>query len=130
MFVVIYSFKIKLEEKAVFFKVWREMTMAIRENCGGLGSRLHQKSDSEYIAYAIEQLKFPIGDYIAPEKYTLEILEKWISDIDSFPKSMEELCGSLTVEQLNWRYRPDGWKIKQVVHHCSDSHINQILYCC
>lgn len=52
MFVVIYSFKIKLEEKAVFFKVWREMTMAIRENCGGLGSRLHQKSDSEYIAYA------------------------------------------------------------------------------
>jgi len=74
----------------------------------------------------IEQLKFPIGDYIAPEKYTLEILEKWISDIDSFPKSMEELCGSLTVEQLNWRYRPDGWKIKQVVHHCSDSHINQL----
>ena len=28
--------------------------------------------------------------------------------------------------ELNYKYRPEGWTIKQVVHHCADSHINSI----
>ena len=28
---------------------------------------------------------------------------------------------------MNWKYRPDGWSIKQVVHHCADSHMNSFI---
>lgn len=52
MFVVIYSFKVKRGKKTEFLEVWKAMTLAIRKNCKGLGSRLHRKSDLEYIAYA------------------------------------------------------------------------------
>ena len=33
----------------------------------------------------------------------------------------------LSVEELNLPYRPDGWTIKQVVHHCADSHMNSLI---
>lgn len=52
MFAVIYTFKIKPNKKESFVKAWSEMTLLIREYEGGLGSRLHQKSDTEFIAYA------------------------------------------------------------------------------
>jgi hypothetical protein len=30
----------------------------------------------------------------------------------------------LTEEQLETPYRQDGWTIRQVIHHCADSHMN------
>lgn len=52
MFAVIYSFKMKPGKKDSFLKAWGDMTLLIREYEGGLGSRLHQNSEHEYIAYA------------------------------------------------------------------------------
>jgi len=52
MYVVIYYFKAKKDKEAEFLELWKAMTLAIRENCKGLGSRLHKESDLEYIAYA------------------------------------------------------------------------------
>jgi DinB superfamily len=31
---------------------------------------------------------------------------------------------NLTPQQLDTPYRPEGWTVRQVVHHVSDSHIN------
>ncbi|HWS60267.1 MAG TPA: putative metal-dependent hydrolase, partial [Flavobacterium sp.] len=31
-----------------------------------------------------------------------------------------------TEEQLNTQYRLEGWTIRQVVHHCADSHMNSL----
>lgn len=75
----------------------------------------------------LEQLKFPIGTYIPPKSYTIEIIAQWILDIESFPAKAEELTNGLSVEQLNWKYRPNGWTVKQVVHHCADSHMNSLI---
>ncbi|NMM47937.1 YfiT family bacillithiol transferase [Marinigracilibium pacificum] len=75
----------------------------------------------------LEQLKYPIGKYSKPESITSSILNSWIDDIESFPDQLHNLVEDLTEEQLNWRYRPGGWTIKQVVHHCADSHINSII---
>ena len=72
-------------------------------------------------------LKFPIGEFKAPEIITSNQIETWISDIEGFPKEIESITKNLSDKELNWIYRPDGWNIKQVVHHCADSHMNSII---
>lgn len=52
MFAVIYAFTVKAGSEATFESAWKEMTLLIRQFEGGLGSRLHRRSDGTYIAYA------------------------------------------------------------------------------
>ena len=40
---------------------------------------------------------------------------------------IKEVTTKLSVEELNLEYRPEGWSIKQVVHHCADSHMNSFI---
>lgn len=75
----------------------------------------------------LEQLKFPIGHFNCPKNISPELISGWINEIELFPARIKILTENLTVEQLNWKYRPDGWSIKQVVHHCSDSHMNSFI---
>ena len=35
---------------------------------------------------------------------------------------MEHLVKNLSDKQLDTSYRPEGWTVRQVVHHLSDSH--------
>jgi hypothetical protein len=72
----------------------------------------------------LEQLKYPIGKFEKPEIITRNILVNWISDISTFPKRLKDEVSLLTDKQLDTHYRPDGWTIRQVVHHCADSHMN------
>lgn len=74
-----------------------------------------------------EALKYPIGKFEKPTNIGQELIAQWIGDIETFPKRLRALVEELSVEELNWKYRPDGWCIKQVVHHCSDSHLNSII---
>jgi len=75
----------------------------------------------------LEKLKFPIGQFQKPESISKNDVETWIATIENFPQRIKTLTENLTVEQLNWIYRPNGWCIKQVVHHCADSHINSYV---
>lgn len=75
----------------------------------------------------IENLRYPVGNFNPPQEYSLEILKVWIEEIESFPNKISELTENLTEAQLNLRYRPNGWTIKQVVHHCADSHMNSFI---
>jgi hypothetical protein len=75
----------------------------------------------------LQNLKYPIGEFNKPDVINESIIKKWIADIENFPQIVETLTKDLTVNQLNWCYRPDGWTIKQLVHHCADSHINSII---
>ena len=75
----------------------------------------------------LEKLKFPIGKWEAPNNYSEELIHAWISDIESTPKSIEALVLALDESQLNWKYRPSGWSIRQVVHHMADSHMNAYI---
>lgn len=72
----------------------------------------------------LEQLKYPIGKANIPKKITLENIEDWITIIEEFPEKLEHLVVNLTEEQLDTSYRESGWTIRQVVHHCYDSHHN------
>ena len=75
----------------------------------------------------IEKLRFPIGKYVPNKNPDQETIRKWIQEIGAFPSSIIELTKDLSIEQLNWKYRPNGWKVKQVVHHCADSHMNAFI---
>lgn len=75
----------------------------------------------------IEQLKFPIGKFEIQEEITSEVLHDWIYTIQGFHNEVSKIVENLTFEELNLKYRPNGWNIKQVVHHCADSHCNAFI---
>jgi hypothetical protein len=72
-------------------------------------------------------LKFPIGKFQKPALLTDEILERFIKDIETFPGRLRKEVSSLNDQQLDTPYRPEGWTLRQVVHHCADSHMNSII---
>ena len=71
----------------------------------------------------LEALKFPVGKHIKPETVSKTDFANWINDIKSFPALLNELLNNYK-DSLEAKYRPDGWNIAQVVHHCADSHMN------
>lgn len=75
----------------------------------------------------LDELKYPVGKFIKPEFITKEIIDSAISDIENFPSLVKTEIQNLTKEYLQLRYRPEGWTITQVVHHCADSHINSYM---
>ena len=75
----------------------------------------------------IENLKYPIGRFEIPKSIDPTSLKLWMEAITEFPKHLESLVLALNLEQLNLQYRPYGWTIKQVVHHCADSHMNAFI---
>ena len=72
-------------------------------------------------------LRFPIGEFKTPTKYTNDLVKKWILDIKAFPNQLRELSQALSPADLNLTYRKGGWSIKQVVHHCADSNMNAYM---
>jgi len=75
----------------------------------------------------LNSLKFPIGEFHKPELINTKLIKEWIEVIALFPNKITALTKGLTSEELNWKYRPEGWTIKQVVHHCADSHMNSLI---
>ncbi|KGO90319.1 YfiT family bacillithiol transferase [Flavobacterium suncheonense] len=74
--------------------------------------------------FDLEALQFPIGRFSCPTDIRREDLEHWKTSLREFPAQLNAVLQPLTPAQLNWHYRPEGWTIKQVVHHLADSHIN------
>ncbi|WP_426090262.1 YfiT family bacillithiol transferase [Flavobacterium sp. DSR3-2] len=72
----------------------------------------------------LEKLRYPIGKFIVPESYSTTYLTAKIAEIASFPEQLKKEVIHLTEEQLETPYRQGGWTIRQVIHHCADSHMN------
>lgn len=74
-----------------------------------------------------EKLKYPIVKCPKIDTVSERELATWIEILQTFTSKIKILTSPLTVEELNWIYRPKGWQIKQVVHHCADSHLNSFI---
>jgi DinB superfamily len=72
----------------------------------------------------LEELRYPIGKFKVPEAYTNDYLKEKIAAISTFPERLKKEVSYLTEEQLDTPYRQNGWTIRQVIHHCADSHMN------
>lgn len=73
-------------------------------------------------AQELFKLQYPIGQYECPDTISEETIQHWVTILEDFPNRLELLVKDLTDEQLDTPYRPEGWTIRQVVHHLSDSH--------
>ena len=70
----------------------------------------------------LEKLKYPIGLFNCPDEINQNHIDEWINVLETFPNKLSTLVSSLSDEQLNTNYRPEGWTIRQVIHHLADSH--------
>lgn len=75
----------------------------------------------------IETLKYPIGHFEPPKVVSSTTYNEWVATIAAFPKLLIEATDGLTEQQLDTPYRPNGWTVRQVVHHCADSHLNSLV---
>lgn len=75
----------------------------------------------------LEALKFPVGKFTSPPSITPEMINTAIDEISKLPEQIENSLTGFTEEQLNTPYRPQGWNIRQVVHHVPDSHMNAYI---
>ena len=75
----------------------------------------------------LEQLSYPIGRFNSPESVSPQDISNWINEIENTPAQIATAVEGLTDEQLDTSYRPEGWTIRQVVHHLPDSHMNSYI---
>lgn len=75
----------------------------------------------------IEELKYPIGKLVTPPVIDQTLIRQLISEVEQLPTKMKAAVHDLTDHQLDTPYRPDGWTLRQVVHHCADSHMNALI---
>ncbi|GAC1649964.1 MAG: putative metal-dependent hydrolase [Gemmatimonadaceae bacterium] len=52
-----------------------------------------------------------------------------IDEIAAAPAALQKAAKGLTESQLNTPYRPDGWSVRQLIHHVADSHMNAYVRC-
>jgi hypothetical protein len=73
-------------------------------------------------------LRYPVGRFQRPaSELSAAQRSAAIATIASCPQRMASAVKGLTDAQLDTPYRPDGWMVRQVVHHVADSHLN--MYC-
>ena len=72
----------------------------------------------------MEDLRYPVGRYQRPQSLTSDQRRIAIDAIAAAPTLLRSAISGLDDRQLDTPYRPDGWTVRQVVHHVPDSHLN------
>ena len=65
----------------------------------------------------MENLRYPIGHFQMPDNFSKENINYWIKDIQDAPAQYRALVAGWTDEQLDTPYRPEGWTVRQLIHH-------------
>ncbi|HKP94773.1 MAG TPA: putative metal-dependent hydrolase [Fibrobacteria bacterium] len=78
--------------------------------------------DSELAA-----LRFPIGEHVPVARFDRGEIETGIREIEAFPARLRARVEGLSEADLQKRYRPGGWTVRQVVHHVHDSHTHSYI---
>lgn len=72
----------------------------------------------------LEALKYPIGKFNPPAEITAAHVEAWIEDLSSLPQQLITAIDNFSEADMSTPYRPNGWTVRQVIHHLADSHVN------
>lgn len=71
----------------------------------------------------MDELSYPIGKFQYDQPLTDEGRQACIRQIVEAPAKLRQAVAGLTDAQLDTPYRPNGWTVRQVVHHLPDSHL-------
>ena len=76
-------------------------------------------------------LSYPIGKFAGKLDATTavapDLLQQGIAVLAAAPERYRIAVAGLDDRQLDAPYRPDGWTVRQVVHHVPDSHMNAYI---
>jgi hypothetical protein len=76
----------------------------------------------------LEQLRFPVGRFArVTAPLDAETRRVHIDTIEQAPARFRALVDRRSERELDTPYRPDGWTVRQVVHHVPDSHMNAYI---
>ena len=75
----------------------------------------------------LTDLRYPIGRFQPPAEIDRAQRVAWLETLESLPTDLRQATTGLNDKQLETPYRPDGWTVRQVVHHVADSHMNSYV---
>jgi uncharacterized damage-inducible protein DinB len=70
-----------------------------------------------------EDLRYPIGPFVLPDAVTDADRAGMLEQVAAAPALLRSAVDGLSDAQLDTPYRPEGWTVRQVVHHVPDSHL-------
>lgn len=80
------------------------------------------------MSQTIDELRYPIGKFQPAAEVTAALREQWIETIESLPAELRKAVINIPEGELaRERYRPEGWTIRQLLHHIADSHLNSYI---
>ena len=72
-------------------------------------------------------LSYPIGEHTALASYSAEQRVGLIAQLAAQPAALAAAVSGMPDASWALPYRPDGWTVRQLVHHVADSHINMFI---
>ena len=75
----------------------------------------------------LDALRFPVGKLTFDPDVSPEKRRAFIRQIADAPTALRSAIAGLNDRQLDTPYRPDGWTVRQVIHHLPDSHMNAYI---
>jgi len=71
-------------------------------------------------------LRYPIGRS-SGEDVTGDNRNRILLEVAELPGRLRDAVEGLSDKQLDTPYRPEGWTVRQVVHHLADSHLHSYI---
>jgi hypothetical protein len=72
-------------------------------------------------------LRYPIGQFDKNVEITPLMRDQSIKTILALHDNLVRAVSGLTERQLDTPYRPEGWSVRQTIHHIADSHMNSFI---
>lgn len=75
----------------------------------------------------MEDLRYPVGKFHYDGPLSPQQQRIFLEEVAQTPAQLRAAVQGLSDSQLDTPYRPDGWTVRQVVHHVPDSHLNSYV---
>lgn len=75
----------------------------------------------------MEDLRFPVGKFHYEGPPRDQQKQVFLEEVGQTPAKLRAAVNGLSDSQLDTPYRPEGWTVRQVVHHVPDSHLNSYV---
>ncbi len=69
-------------------------------------------------------IRYPIGRFNFKDPFRAEDRPLWLAQLAEAPAKLRAAVAGLSDSQLDTPYRPEGWTVRQVVHHLADAQVN------